>query len=299
MNKLKETVKLSKLLVYSIIGECIKKYIAIRGFHLKSNGINIAKKRNEEIIISLTSYGRRVKDILPFTIYSLLRQTLKPDRVVLWLDEENWNEDNIPEEIKELQKYGLTVRFCEDLKSYKKHVTALRSYPNAVIITTDDDFYYSSKMLERLISAYTKDRTRLYTLRAHRPLFDVHGEILPYNNWKLLEHNSSKGPLFPTTGGGCLLKRELLHKDALDKNLFTTLCPKADDVWFYFMGVLMKTPVTVLPSWPFMMIPLDVFYQKTHKGASLQDENRGMSLNDKQIRNTMERYNLKAEDLIF
>ena len=65
--------------------------------------------RKEKVIVSLTSYGRRVGEILPFTVISLLRQTYKPDLVLLWLDDEHWNDGNLPFILKRLKKKGLTI----------------------------------------------------------------------------------------------------------------------------------------------------------------------------------------------
>ena len=55
-------------------------------------------KRETQLIVSLTSYRERFKD-LPITIYSILNQSLKPDRVILWLDEEYEDLTNLPYEI--------------------------------------------------------------------------------------------------------------------------------------------------------------------------------------------------------
>lgn len=299
MNKVQLFFHRSAILFYSVAGEILKCRVRHKCFRLPEYGTNRRYVGDTKIIVSLTSYGRRVEDVLPYTIYSLLKQTYKPDMVILWLDSENWNDDNIPESLKKLKEYGLTINYCEDLKSYKKHIPALEMYPNASVITTDDDFYYSKYMIEKLVNVSRNNRNYICTLRAHRPTFGGNGNLLPYNSWDMMQHDTSKGPLFPTTGGGCLFRLELLHSDTLDKSLFFKLCPKADDVWFYIMGVLKKTPVKVLPSWPFMMIPLDFFYQKSHRGSSLQDVNRGESLNDAQIRSVMEYYNLKAKDLCF
>lgn len=287
-----------RIILLSIWGTLLKPYIDFQMKRMKGCGINTAEERDNKVIVSLTSYGRRVKDILPYTIYSLLKQDYLPDAVILWLDYDNWNDDNLPEKIKLLKARGLTVKYCKDLKSYKKHVPPLTEYPNDLIITTDDDFYYSKDFVRRLINAYTADHRRIYTHRAHRPTFSE-GRLLPYDSWDKLVYDKTDWPLFPTTGGGCLFQRQLLAEDALNENLFTQLCPTADDIWFYFMAILKRTPITVLAFKEGTMIPLDTFYQLSHKGSSLQHENRGsLSMNDKQIQRMMEYYHLTPSDLV-
>ena len=58
--------------------------------------------KDKKIIVTLTSYGRRVNSILHYTIISLLRQTRKPDMIILWLDNVNWCYDNLPKSIKKI-----------------------------------------------------------------------------------------------------------------------------------------------------------------------------------------------------
>lgn len=282
----------------SVLGECVKAFLRLKGLECSGSGINDDAPRKERVIVSLTSYGRRVESVLPFTIYSLLHQQMKPDMIILWLDKDNWNEGNLPHKLRILQQAGLSVRFCDDLRSYKKHVPALEAFPDDIIITVDDDFYYSSDFIGRLIEAYHKDSTKIYTYTAHRPTFDGDGRLKPYNDWQKLVHDTDESPVFATTGGGCLFRRNLLHDDATKVELFTKLCPMADDVWFYFMGVLKGTRTAVLPFSRNAMIPIDNFFQLTHKGANLSCVNYKESYNDTQIRNVMEHYGITPADLV-
>lgn len=295
MKKLYNKIRITLL---AVCGCLMKVYLNVFFEKTLDYGINTKEKRPKKVIISLTSYGRRVKDILPYTIHSLLRQSYKPDAVILWLDYDNWNDGNIPQKLKALQAKGLTIRYCKDIKSYKKHILSLTEFPDDIIITTDDDFYYSQDFIKRLMDAYEKDPNRVYTHRAHRPIFK-NDTLMPYDQWEKLIYNKTNYPIFPTTGGGCLFQKRLLHHDVLKEELFTKLCPTADDVWFYFMAILQRTPITVLPFKEFTMIPLDTFYQISHENSSLQQQNRGtLSLNDKQIKQMMEHYHLTGKDLI-
>lgn len=67
-----------KIIFLSIVGELIK---LLYKLHIcrPLYGLNVADSRKHKVIVSLTSYGRRVSAVLPYTIYSLLRQTYKPD----------------------------------------------------------------------------------------------------------------------------------------------------------------------------------------------------------------------------
>ncbi len=54
--------------------------------------LDSSKLNDNDIIISLTSYGKRVEDTLPYTLYSLLIQTVMPKKIAVFLDNDNWND---------------------------------------------------------------------------------------------------------------------------------------------------------------------------------------------------------------
>ena len=263
---------------------------------LKPNAFGVTgDSSHPTCIVSLTSYGRRVEKVY-CTIVSLLRQTMKPDMVILWLDDVKWNEDNIPDSLRKLRYHGLTIKFCKDLKSFKKLIPALLEYPGAMIITCDDDIYYRSNMVERLVTAYKADPTKIYAHRAHQITFSQTGDIDRYNDWPEEISDKCGRYVFPTSGGGTLYTKALLHKDICNENLFMKLSPKADDVWNYFMGFLQGTENVVLPYKKYIYLPLDLFYQVTHKDSNLTSSNCHDNMNDVQIHAIMNHYGIKAEN---
>lgn len=287
-------IKKINIIIYSLIGELLKLYYCLFRKTI-SYGVNTTEIRDEKVIVSITSYGRRVSSVLPYTIISLLQQTYKPDVLVLWLDHDNWNIDNLPDKLKQLQKSGLTIKFCQDLKSYKKLIPALELYPNDLIITCDDDLFYKKRMIEKLIKEYKKDTTKIYAHIAHKITFNK-TKLNCYNNWDMDIKKTSGYCVFPTSGGGCLYKRCLLYKDILQKELFMSLSPNADDVWFYFMAYLNGTKCTVINNKHKIYIPLDFFYQFFHENSSLSSSNCGHSQNDVQIKNVMDYYEISHEE---
>mgnify|MGYP000808865909 FL=1 len=104
-------------------------------------GITV-KKREQKIIVSLTSFPKRI-DTLWITVETLLRQSMKPDEIILWLAEEQFNGiDSLPKALLEQQKRGLTIRFCDDLRSHKKYYYTMQEYPRDIVILVDDDMFY-------------------------------------------------------------------------------------------------------------------------------------------------------------
>jgi hypothetical protein len=206
--------------------------------------------RAQGLIVSLTSYPERMYEI-KYTLYSLLNQTLKPDMIILWLTEDEFpnREKDIASEITELQNFGLTIKWCKNIKSYKKLIPALNEFPDACIVTADDDLYYDENWLRVLYDAYLKKPEYVHCHRAHR--VQISGNtILPYCSW---QHEISSCPPsfynFATGVGGALyppLNSNIYYKDLTNENLFTELCPSADDIWFWAMEILQGTKVNIV-----------------------------------------------------
>jgi len=121
----------------------------IRKFN--DTGLNTTP-RSPKLIISLTSYEKRLKDI-HYTLYSLLTQSIKPDKVILYLDKTKFNDTNSPQNVSRFFKNGLEVHYVEDIGSYTKLYPALNEFPNDIIVTADDDIYYEKDWLEKLYSS--------------------------------------------------------------------------------------------------------------------------------------------------
>ena len=60
-----------------------------------------------DLVVSLTSYGARVKRCAPYAVYSVLKQDVRPYKVILWLDETKWSMNNVPKLMKRLIRSGL------------------------------------------------------------------------------------------------------------------------------------------------------------------------------------------------
>lgn len=195
------------------------------------------KQRNEEIIVSLTTYPARIKYIHT-VIESLMMQTTKPNRLILWLAKEQFpqKEKELPPNLLILKKYGLSIKWCNDLKSYKKLIPTLKEYPDAIIITADDDMYYHPKMVQRLYTAYLKEPKYIHCHRVSK-FYMCNGEFKTIaGGYDVYNHPSYLHKL--TGGSGSCYPPHSLPSDMTDERLFMNLAPTNDDIWFWLMGVL-------------------------------------------------------------
>lgn len=84
---------------------CKKKREEIQNVPIQSLSLN-QEKRETKLIFTLTSFPDRI-DSVQYTLRTLFMQSRKPDRVILWLAEDEFEDFKFPESILELQKVGI------------------------------------------------------------------------------------------------------------------------------------------------------------------------------------------------
>lgn len=243
----------------------------------------------KELIVSLTSYGNKLQ-LLYLTIESLFHQTIKPNRIIVWLDETKYSDINsLPMTLLSQKKRGLEIRLCKDVRSYTKLVPAVENFPDSVIITVDDDILYPVDFVERLVKAYNQDSSKVYFYRGHAVMFRSDGKPAPYIEWVKKGANGSSIYNLPTGVSGVLYPPHCFHEDILNSKLFLDLCPYADDVWFKAMTMLKGVECQHIPTPHFdkLFIPLDIDEEN-----SLQNKNVINGGNDIQIKKVFDYYNI-------
>lgn len=212
-------------------------------------GLN-TEKRDEEYIVSVTSFPARINDVW-LTIETLFLQSFKADKIILWLSEDQFAGLELPEELLQQQKRGLTITFVSgDIRSHKKYFYAFKEFPEAVVITVDDDVYYPKHTLKYLYDLHRKFPTAVAANRAHKIVIK-NGQVAPYRKWA---HNFKKfeNPTFllvPTGVGGVLYPPHSYHSDIFDEPAFRKLCFMADDLWLKVQT--MRKGTKVISSKPF------------------------------------------------
>lgn len=121
----------------------------------------------------------------------------------------------------------------------------LKEYPNALLVTADDDILYPKNWLERLYKAYLDEPTMIHCYNGNIMQFDHLGNLAPYRKW-LNGKGESSILLCPFTGSGAIYPINSLHPDVVDENLFLNLCPNNDDIWMKFMSIKTFTKVKMI-----------------------------------------------------
>ena len=111
------------------------------------------KNEKEEVIISMTTFPAAA----PFAaeaIKSLLRGSRLPDKIVLYVTLKQFGEKGLPSMLLKLAEENeiFEIRdYPDDIRSYRKLIPALKDFPDALIVTVDDDVIYDSEMLRLLL----------------------------------------------------------------------------------------------------------------------------------------------------
>ena len=277
--------KINSVVVNIIICRIIIFKYYLYNLFKKKNGIN-TEKRNINVVVSLTTYPSRLNTVF-LTIESLLNQTVKPDKIILWLSKEEIYENQIPKNIKKLQSRGLTIKFTTFFKSYGKLIPAINAYKNSLIITVDDDTIYPRCFIARLLNTQKKYPNCIVAYRCSFITKLSDNELSPYLSWKNAEMKKPSFNLFPTGCGGILYSPNSLNQEIFNKEVFSKLCPLGDDIWFKAMALLNNTKTVLVydKSVEFPIIP------GSQKNA-LWHENVTNTKNDEQFKNIFDRYDL-------
>ena len=240
--------------------------------------------QNKDVIVSLTSFPARINNLW-LGIESLLRQSIKPQKIVIWLSKEQFpSESMIPKSLKNLKNRGVEIRMVEgDIRSHKKYYYIFQEHPNDLILLVDDDIIYPSTLIEELLNArnmYPNEKIVSHKY-GFKMRYDNEGNLTPYNSWGAF-YSSYKGEnLFFGSGGGTLLRPSDLSKDVLNLESSLKLCPQADDVWLNSMAKLGECHYVKVADGPLLSI-----INKNDKPLSIV--NLRQSKNDEQIQAAIE-----------
>ena len=200
-----------------------------------------AKNVSGDVIVSLTSHPGRIENVNQ-TIESLLAQTYKPKKIILWLSRNQFDEENckVPDRLIHLTRNKLfEIRWVpEDIKPHKKYFYAMQRYPDLPVIIVDDDIIYDKHLVENLMMSYQKFPHCVSCMRANLVTFNKYGQPRTYANWTMDFKSLLDTPswqLLPTGVGGVLYPPHAVPKETFDKDAIESNCLLCDDLWLKVM----------------------------------------------------------------
>lgn len=218
------------------------------------------QRKGQKIIISLTSFPKRLPT-LHLVIESLFRQTVKPDKIILYLTQSQVPDiDRLPKKLKDLQKRGLDIVLCPDeIRSHTKYFYAMQQYPDDIVITVDDDLFYRSD----LVATHLKN-TEKYPGCV---IANWVKEIIPgkekYTEWPDKSGKASRSKNYLILGvSSVLYPAHALHPDAFNVENIRKLSLTADDVWITSMLLKQGTEV-VYSGYKYNHLPVHIRNNET------------------------------------
>ncbi|ATX76634.1 putative glycosyltransferase, GT0 family [Reinekea forsetii] len=205
----------------------------------KSLGKN-SRPAEVPVIVTFTSIPSRLH-VLSTTVRSLLNQSIQPERIILWLNDDLKGE--LPRSLTRLVGDRFSIEFRDGHSSHRKLTFALTEYPNHILVTCDDDLMYTTDWLERLLTEHTQHPRDIIAHECRTITYEQNGDAQAYKYWRAEPPGGSQPDTLAIGYGGTLYPANSLHPDALNKDLYMQLTPKADDLWFKAMAVRNNTQV--------------------------------------------------------
>lgn len=205
----------------------------------------------KQVIVSLTSFPAAI----PYAaqaVQSILDGSVLPDKVVLYLTFSQFGENEMPQELLQMAENNPRFEIRDyplDIRSYRKLIPALNDFPDAIIVTIDDDVAYHKNMLRDLLRLHEEMPDKVLAHRAKLMKPDK-----PYRKWRKYRWYHFLGKKIhisfrniQTGVGGVLYPPHCLKADMIDVNLFTQIAPTTDDIWFWAAAVANNIPVIPVP----------------------------------------------------
>jgi hypothetical protein len=238
---------------------------------------DISKTRSINVIVSFTSFPARIGYVY-MTVESLLRQTVLPEKIILWLSREQFpTEETVPGRLRQLENEVFQIRYVDgDIKSHKKYYYAFKEFPEKTVITTDDDIVYPPYLIEKLLDVASKYPNCIVANTAKK-LSYTNNVLNGYKQWSLgkpfdLVDNVQIG------AGGVLYPPNSLFNDCQNLELSQKLAPSVDDLWLNAMARLQGTSI-VKTDYNKLLLPVIIPNNQT-----LTSINVGQSKNDLQLK---------------
>lgn len=273
-----------KLIIDTVRTDIAKQRFEDLAYYSVEKGVNTTFGQDGLLVVSLTTHGKRILTVHR-TIESIFQQSLKADRIILYLGDREYQQiDQLPIVIRRQIARGLEVRFVQDQGSYTKLLPALQEFPESDIITFDDDTLYPVNAIERLVNAHRIHPEAICALEARKIQWKNAVEFKTYNDFPFpRDPEDLTSPLFIAEGfGGILYPSHCFSSQVFDSELYMQLAPTADDLWFWAMSLVNATPVVKVHD--YFRFDYERYLDEDTQDIGLCNNNLFNGGNDKQLK---------------
>lgn len=235
------------------------------------------------LVVSVATYGPRAAYSAPM-LQSLLRQSFRPDAVLLWIPRGDFplGLANLPVGVlHSIKALGAKIVWVdEDLGPHNKYYHVMQLLPQATVVTFDDDTLYPADHIQRLVEGGRRHPGCVIAARTHVMGFSKDGSVANYLDWEEEQSRIVDSPnrlLVPTGVGGVLYPSKCLDGGVFDSEAIRELCLHADDMWLKVMSALAGTEVVDIGG------GFELLHAEGTQENSLYHENKDAGGNDRQL----------------
>mgnify|MGYP001499758824 CR=1 FL=1 len=190
-------------------------------------------------IVSLTTISSRI-NILRYTIFSLLNQSLLPDEIHINISRNEFLLDEgfkyIPEWLQELNNNNniIFINWVENTGPFRKLFPIIHKLDkNDIIVICDDDVIYSENWFSSLVTK-SKVENESVICGHSRMIKRFSKKILKsYVHWPIFQGKGSKNKIIPIGVGGILYKPKFFDFNKLTNLEYKNIASMCDDLWFW------------------------------------------------------------------
>ena len=215
-----------------------KEHAIIQKYILEKYGKTYDGLFDAPIIVNITTWRKR-DWCLSEMLENLKKQTKKPDKVVLWLSEEEYDNDNLPDTIKKCAENGLLtdIMWVEKNTYCHKRFGCFEYFPECYNIFMDDDILYPNDFIYKLYNSAKENQNCISVYSTNSVYYDGYS-ITKKNSTKEASHYNA------FMGGCCCFPPNILPNEVFEKiELRDEYVKKCDESWI--RPVLIKHDIKV------------------------------------------------------
>lgn len=189
---------------------------------------------NERIIVSMTSYPKRISNVSKAIFLLLTKQTLPPDEIHLWLAEPEFpnGKNDLPQDLQVMCNHDKVFLHWVPKNTYahKKHEYFKIAAEQDCVFMLDDDVRYSDDLIENVMNAHKKFPDVIVAYNRYSSHI--------YNGMRIIYKDPTHGWESPRLDTRlctqCMIPAKIYPKEALsDENqkIRDAICPVCDETW--------------------------------------------------------------------
>ena len=187
----------------------------------------------ERIIVSMTSYPKRIVNVGKAVYYLLTKQTVKPDEIHIWLAEPEFpnREKDLPEDLQAMIEHPQVFLHWLPKNTYahKKHEYFKIGKSGDCVFLVDDDVRYADDLIEQCMKGHASYPNSIiaynrYSRHIYQGMKIIYNDIGPCNTPRLDTRLCTQ----------CMIPFSVYPQDALAKEnqeLRDKICPVCDETW--------------------------------------------------------------------